>query len=96
MKPVVHDPNNYKPQKGLITRYAKKIVDKKYYGSISAHENIGKTGDSFYKKPVTIAEKIKRMELLAKDVRFFSTKGCVNVYQKLIYLIQEKIMKDHC
>jgi hypothetical protein len=34
MTPLVYDPNNFTPRKGVMTRYAKKIVRPEFYGTI--------------------------------------------------------------
>jgi hypothetical protein len=34
MTPLVYDPNNFTPRKGVMTRYAKKIVRPEFYGVI--------------------------------------------------------------
>ena len=34
MTPLVYDPNTYTPRKGLMTRYAKKMIRPDYYGKV--------------------------------------------------------------
>lgn len=34
LTPVVNDPNDFTPRKGIMTRYAKKVVNNKYYGLV--------------------------------------------------------------
>jgi len=34
MTPLVYDPNNFTPRKGVMTRYAKKMVRPEFYGVI--------------------------------------------------------------
>jgi hypothetical protein len=34
MTPLVYDPNNFTPRKGVMTRYAKKVVRPEFYGKI--------------------------------------------------------------
>ena len=34
MTPLVYDPNTFTPRKGLLTRYAKKMVRPEFYGTI--------------------------------------------------------------
>ena len=34
MTPLVYDPNNFTPRKGVMTRYAKKMVRPEFYGTI--------------------------------------------------------------
>ena len=34
MTPLVYDPDTFTPRKGLLTRYAKKIVRPEFYGTI--------------------------------------------------------------
>ena len=34
LTPVVLDPNDFTPRKGIMTRYAKKVVNNRYYGLI--------------------------------------------------------------
>jgi hypothetical protein len=34
MTPLVYDPETFVPRKGLLTRYAKKMVRPEYYGKI--------------------------------------------------------------
>ena len=34
MTPLVYDPNNFTPRKGVMTRYAKKVVRPEFYGRI--------------------------------------------------------------
>jgi hypothetical protein len=35
MTPLVYDPTNFTPRKGVMTRYAKKVVRNDFYGVIS-------------------------------------------------------------
>jgi len=35
MTPLVYDPNNFTPRKGVMTRYAKKVVRKDFYGKLT-------------------------------------------------------------
>jgi len=37
MTPLVYDPNTFTPRKGLLTRYAKKMVRPEFYGVIDVH-----------------------------------------------------------
>jgi hypothetical protein len=37
MTPLVYDPNNFTPRKGVMTRYAKKITRPEFYGVIRVH-----------------------------------------------------------
>lgn len=37
MTPLVYDPNNFTPRKGVMTRYAKKMVRPEFYGKIFVH-----------------------------------------------------------
>ena len=37
MTPLVYDPNTFTPRKGLLTRYAKKMVRPEFYGIIDIH-----------------------------------------------------------
>jgi hypothetical protein len=34
MTPLVYDPSNFTPRKGVMTRYAKKMVRPEFYGSV--------------------------------------------------------------
>jgi len=34
MTPLVYDPNNFTPRKGVMTRYAKKMVRPEFYGKV--------------------------------------------------------------
>jgi hypothetical protein len=34
MTPLVYDPNNFTPRKGVMTRYAKKMIRPEFYGVI--------------------------------------------------------------
>ena len=34
MTPLVYDPTNFTPRKGVMTRYAKKIVRSEFYGKV--------------------------------------------------------------
>jgi len=34
MTPLLYDPNTFTPRKGLMTRYAKKMIRPDYYGKI--------------------------------------------------------------
>jgi hypothetical protein len=34
MTPLVYDPNNFTPRKGVMTRYAKKMVRPEFYGVV--------------------------------------------------------------
>jgi hypothetical protein len=38
MTPLVYDPTNFTPRKGVMTRYAKKIVRPEFYGLIQVSE----------------------------------------------------------
>jgi hypothetical protein len=40
MTPLVYDPTNFTPRKGVMTRYAKKIVRPEFYGLIQV-ESLG-------------------------------------------------------
>ena len=35
MTPLVYDPNNFTPRKGVMTRYAKKVVRKDFYAKLT-------------------------------------------------------------
>jgi len=35
MTPLVYDPKNFTPRKGVMTRYAKKMVRPEYYGTVT-------------------------------------------------------------
>ena len=35
MTPLVYDPNNFTPRKGVMTRYAKKMIRPEFYGKIA-------------------------------------------------------------
>ena len=37
MTPLVYDPNTFTPRKGLLTRYAKKMVRPEFYGTIQVN-----------------------------------------------------------
>jgi len=37
MTPLVYDPDNFTPRKGVMTRYAKKIVRPEFYGKVYVH-----------------------------------------------------------
>ena len=37
MTPLVYDPNNFTPRKGVMTRYAKKMVRLEFYGKVLVH-----------------------------------------------------------
>ena len=37
MTPLVYDPNNFTPRKGVMTRYAKKMVRPEFYGKVLVH-----------------------------------------------------------
>jgi len=34
MTPLVYDPNTFTPRKGLLTRYAKKMIRPEFYGRV--------------------------------------------------------------
>jgi hypothetical protein len=38
MTPLVYDPSNFTPRKGVMTRYAKKIVRPEFYGLIQVSD----------------------------------------------------------
>jgi len=47
MTPLVYDPTNFTPRKGVMTRYAKKVVRKDYYGTVTvSDDNITTGGDA--------------------------------------------------
>ena len=35
MTPLVYDPTNFTPRKGVMTRYAKKVVRPEFYGKLN-------------------------------------------------------------
>jgi hypothetical protein len=37
MTPLVYDPNNFTPRKGVMTRYAKQMVRPEFYGTVKVH-----------------------------------------------------------
>ena len=37
MTPLVYDPTNFTPRKGVMTRYAKKMVRPEFYGTVKIH-----------------------------------------------------------
>jgi hypothetical protein len=37
MTPLLYDPNTFTPRKGLMTRYAKKMIRPDYYGKVYVH-----------------------------------------------------------
>ena len=37
MTPLVYDPDTFTPRKGLLTRYAKKMVRPEFYGTIEVN-----------------------------------------------------------
>ncbi|HCT53579.1 MAG TPA: hypothetical protein DF712_14090, partial [Balneola sp.] len=37
MTPLVYDPTNFTPRKGVMTRYAKEMVRPEFYGKIKVH-----------------------------------------------------------
>ena len=37
MTPLVYDPVNFTPRKGVMTRYAKKVVRSEFYGKVYVH-----------------------------------------------------------
>jgi hypothetical protein len=37
MTPLVYDPVNFTPRKGVMTRYAKKVVRPEFYGKVYVH-----------------------------------------------------------
>jgi hypothetical protein len=37
MTPLVYDPTNFTPRKGVMTRYAKKMVRPEFYGVVKVH-----------------------------------------------------------
>jgi len=39
MTPLVYDPTNFTPRKGVMTRYAKKVVRNDFYGVITVNDN---------------------------------------------------------
>jgi len=41
MTPLVYDPNNFTPRKGVMTRYAKKVVRKDFYGKLTVANKAG-------------------------------------------------------
>jgi len=48
MTPLVYDPTNFTPRKGVMTRYAKKVVRRDYYGTIAITDTnveFGKVSD---------------------------------------------------
>jgi len=52
MTPLVYDPTNFTPRKGVMTRYAKKVVRNDFYGKIAVNDaawvaNFGSVSGSF-------------------------------------------------
>jgi len=37
MTPLIYDPETFTPRKGLLTRYAKKMVRPEFYGTIQVN-----------------------------------------------------------
>ena len=37
MTPLVYDPDNFTPRKGVMTRYAKKMLRPEFYGKVYVH-----------------------------------------------------------
>ena len=37
MTPLVYDPTSFTPRKGVMTRYAKKMVRPEFYGKVHVH-----------------------------------------------------------
>ena len=37
MTPLVYDPTNFQPRKGVMTRYAKQMVRGEFYGKVICH-----------------------------------------------------------
>jgi len=37
MTPLVYDPVNFTPRKGVMTRYAKQVVRPEFYGKVYVH-----------------------------------------------------------
>jgi hypothetical protein len=37
MTPLVYDPTNFTPRKGVMTRYAKKVVRKDFYAKLAVN-----------------------------------------------------------
>ena len=35
MTPLVYDPTNFTPRRGVMTRYAKKMVNNRFYGALT-------------------------------------------------------------
>jgi len=82
--------DEFKPSKELLARYATKVVDNRFYGVI----NIGKTSESKQVNP--IAKQIKIINKLIDD-NFYSSDGAyAKVFGRLISLMSEKILEDHC
>ena len=40
MTPLVYDPTNFTPRKGVMTRYAKKVVRNDFYGVITVNDTV--------------------------------------------------------
>jgi hypothetical protein len=38
MTPLVYDPTSFTPRKGIMTRYAKKMVRPDFYGKVMIHD----------------------------------------------------------
>ena len=38
MTPLVYDPTSFTPRKGIMTRYAKKMVRPDFYGKVYIHD----------------------------------------------------------
>ena len=38
MTPLVYDPTSFTPRKGIMTRYAKKMVRPDFYGKVICHD----------------------------------------------------------
>jgi hypothetical protein len=38
MTPLVYDPASFTPRKGIMTRYAKKMVRPDFYGKVMIHD----------------------------------------------------------
>lgn len=94
-KQTIYDPNEFKPDKSLESRYAKKIVNNKFYGTVKI-DSIQAEGRRDRVK--TFSDE-KEIAFLYRCVEHYKDRNPYMLSKHLINLIialERKIRRDYC
>jgi len=91
----MYNPNDFVPKGGLESRYAKKMVNDKFYGTVSIKNiNPPPSSDS---KEMTLDEKVVALKKVVDSLVEVDFKELASLqFRRLINIMTEKIMRDHC